>query len=1096
VVTDGGDPVTIRRARCRAVLAYLVSRHPDPVVAETLADALWHDATDDARALNSARVHVHHLRQALPGRGRVLPNGDPGYRLLIPRDALDVARFADAAARARDLDGAGQPREALDHFQRALAEWRGEAYADFGGLHPFEAERVKLTEERVDVALGYARLLLDHDGADEAVRILLPFLDTQQAREDVVACLMLAYFRCDRQRDALDLFGRVRADLAETGLQPGPALVHLAEAIVVEPEALAAHRTVIPVRGTRSARRDTVVGREDERARLETAWVAATTGTPQLVYVHGVAGIGKSAIVRRFVAEHPDADVAIGNCEPDARGAYQPFPGLLRSVLASGELATTPPDVIAGLAHLGPDLDWTLPDPAPSIDPGAGRQRLFDAVATVLTAAHRPRVVVIEDLHWASTDTVALLRHVLRETRGQLVLVGTYRDHEDGSPFARALESPTARVARPDVDVEVGPMLDHEVAVLVDLHAPAHHRVSWQADRSQLVELIAGHPLSAVGILQQLELEPDTPIADIVPRGTDGLVRRLLAATTETTRAVLRAAAIVGREFSLALTAVVADLDADTTLRGIEQAMDVGLVVEGDTFDEFSFRHPLYRTAVQRSMSNARQLRLHQRAGEEYERLVAVGDPSARWSDVARHLVTAQPVGDPARASRAAQRAGARAAGRFAHDEAVAWYEQALRLAPDDAELRVSLELELGRELDLGGSTEAARRHYFSVLDQALALEDEQLLVDALTLATPRIGVLDPGFGARLEHYVTEALARVEPGSELRIPLLRCAGTAAVYLDPPALDGYVNELAALAEAYPSPEHRRTLLALEYMRAEGHSPEPCLDLARAICSYSTGPGLVVLRGIDDRRLLHELLRCGLTSDFDRHLEDMRRRAEASAIPLHRHWVASLGATRRLMRETGPEVEAAIDLAALIGRRAGIRDADGLHLLQVFVLRYQQGRAAEVTRDLTAPRDDAPPIVAGITLLGLSFAAAGKLDDARAILDRLVGDGLDLPRNNFYFGALALLGGAAAVCGDDDQRGLLYDALVPIADQFVVFGTGGAVLGTGHHWLGRLALARGDSVTARDHLERAIALCYRSDAPFWEQRGRDDLDRAAG
>jgi hypothetical protein len=273
--------------------------------------------------------------------------------------------------------------------------------------------------------------------------------------------------------------------------------------------------------------------------------------------------------------------------------------------------------------------------------------------------------------------------------------------------------------------------------------------------------------------------------------------------------------------------------------------------------------------------------------------------------------------------------------------------------------------------------------------------------------------------------------------------------------------------------------------------DGRDPEMGIRLAREISTYSAGPDMVVLRGVDDRRLLHELLRFGYTAEFDELLEEMRRRAVATSIPLHRHWVSALTATRRLMRETGPEVEVAIDSAATFARHAGILDAAGLHTLQTFVLRYQQGRTGEVIKGLATPDDDVPPVLAGMSLLALSFAAAGRVDQARPILGRIVTEEIRLPRNNFFFGAVAMLADVAAACGSAHQRARLYDALVPVADQFVVFGTGGAVIGTGHHWLGRLAHAAGDDVTAREHLRSAASLCYDSDAPFWEARARSDL-----
>src|SRR5689334_9932398 len=377
--------------------------------------------------MNSARVHVHHLRQCLPGKADVLPAGDGGYGLLVPRDALDVARFADAATQARELVGAGQPGEALDCFERALAEWRGEAYADFPGIHAFVPERTKLTEERLDVMHGYARGLLHEHGEDEVVRLLAPAVAQHPEREDLAACLMLGYFRTDRQTDALDVFGRVKEMLAETGLRPGEGLSRLAEAIIVEPETLSGSRpTTVSMATPNRRRRDAIVGRERERQELDAAYHRARSGRPQLAYVSGTAGIGKSSLVRGFVADHPDAQVIVGECLGDG-DTYQPFPDLVRAVVTSGEISATPPAMLSELARLSPALAAMLPEPAPAAEPGAGRARLFDAVASVLAETHRPRILVVEDLHWAGADAIALLAHVLSTESGQLLVVGTYR---------------------------------------------------------------------------------------------------------------------------------------------------------------------------------------------------------------------------------------------------------------------------------------------------------------------------------------------------------------------------------------------------------------------------------------------------------------------------------------------------------------------------------------------------------------------------------------------------------------------------------------------------------------------------------------------
>ncbi len=78
------------------------------------------------------------------------------------------------------------------------------------------------------------------------------------------------------------------------------------------------------------------------------------------------------------------------------------------------------------------------------------------------------------------------------------------------------------------------------------------------------------------------------------------------------------------------------------------------------------------------------------------------------------------------------------------------------------------------------------------------------------------------------------------------------------------------------------------------------------------------------------------------------------------------------------------------------------------------------------------------------------------------------GRRLPHDNLWLGATALYAGVAASTGDAAQRALLRCSLAPFADQWCVFGAGGAAFGTGRHWLGQLAVADGDFEAGRAHL----------------------------
>ena len=130
--------------------------------------------------------------------------------------------------------------------------------------------------------------------------------------------------------------------------------------------------------------------------------------------------------------------VLFGRCDEGMGVPYQPFVEALEQFLEyapdrdlreqlghhAGEFARLCPESIQRVPG--------LPRPLQS-DPATERYRLFDAVAAWLRAATvaRPILLVLDDLHWANTPTLLLLRHLVRATvNAALLFVGTYRDTE------------------------------------------------------------------------------------------------------------------------------------------------------------------------------------------------------------------------------------------------------------------------------------------------------------------------------------------------------------------------------------------------------------------------------------------------------------------------------------------------------------------------------------------------------------------------------------------------------------------------------------------------------------------------------------------
>jgi len=134
--------------------------------------------------------------------------------------------------------------------------------------------------------------------------------------------------------------------------------------------------------------------------------LAATTTGGRVVLVAGEAGIGKSALVRRFAERHSaDARFLLGACDP---------------------LLT--PRALGPLHDLGRHTGGRL---AALLAAGSPREQLFAALLDELDRGARPQVVVVEDAHWADEATLDLLVFLGRRMdRTRALLIVTYRDDE------------------------------------------------------------------------------------------------------------------------------------------------------------------------------------------------------------------------------------------------------------------------------------------------------------------------------------------------------------------------------------------------------------------------------------------------------------------------------------------------------------------------------------------------------------------------------------------------------------------------------------------------------------------------------------------
>lgn len=282
------DPGSIGQ---KAVLAALALHAGHFVTIDRLVELLWGEEPPE-QAVHAIRVYVSRLRSILerdPTQPEILLTESGGYRLAMAVEAVDVLQFEHLAGKAEAASADEDPRLVLGIADDAFRLWTDEPLAEFSGYHFADEARRRLELKRADLieAWAQARLALGGDGS--ILERLEELLDQDPYRERSWELLALAHYRGGRQNEALRTFHQARAELEEVGLEPGPSLRRLEEAVfqhdvsLLNPPRPGVHNLSLPM--------DRFVGR---RAELE--HLRRLLGRHRLVTVTGPGGSGKTRL--------------------------------------------------------------------------------------------------------------------------------------------------------------------------------------------------------------------------------------------------------------------------------------------------------------------------------------------------------------------------------------------------------------------------------------------------------------------------------------------------------------------------------------------------------------------------------------------------------------------------------------------------------------------------------------------------------------------------------------------------------------------------------------------------------------------------------
>ena len=434
-----------------------------------------------------------------------------------------------------------------------------------------------------------------------------------------------------------------------------------------------------------------LVARDDELRRILPAVDAVAGGSGRLLFLVGEPGVGKTRLAQEITLQLRNRSflVASGRCyEPQEAVPFYPF------LEALGTLYTAAPSSIrAGIARRWPYLVRLLPNvhqpaPAGSAEGREDQERLFWSVTgfVQVIAEEMPVALLLDDLHWADTTSLALLQHLARHTRAyRALLLGTYRDVDVGQqhPLERALQDLNREQLAERVSIRG---LEREgTAALI---ATTFDEEEVSVEFSQLVyQHTEGNPFFVQEVLRALVERGDIYREDgrwerreveeiAVPESVRSAIRERLSRLSPEGQEILHEASVLGQTFTFDELRSVGNTSEDQVEAALQEAVEAGLVRFAQR-DDYVFSHALTQHTLYTDLMPRRRRRVHLAAGETLERLPEV-KRQERAAELAWHFLEG---GERERALPYVMLAGYQAEAVFAHSEAERHYRTVSELA-------------------------------------------------------------------------------------------------------------------------------------------------------------------------------------------------------------------------------------------------------------------------------------------------------------------------------------------------------------------------------------------------------------------------------
>ncbi len=471
------------------------------------------------------------------------------------------------------------------------------------------------------------------------------------------------------------------------------------------------------------------VDRTMELASIHTALKVASSGKGRAILIEGEAGIGKTALIERFLKDVEDVNVRKTEC---IYGEIEPYAPIKR-LMEQKEV-----DVIKKeMPLLGIMPVPSSPKEKKMENLEDERERMFEVFINFVKKSSKKKttIYVIDNLQWMDESSAKLMIRTLpRLESSKILLIMAYRpvDVQKDSPVedlisrAKILEMSSTiklkRLGQPDVAEMIREMLNR-----TDIPKSFINTVYRDTEGNPLFVRELINSLIQEGIIDPSSYKGIDNIQIRIPPSVKEVLLRRVAKLSPDTKKVLNYAAIIGIRFDFETLRNLTGMDEEKLLDAIDELLEAGIIEEDETTDEevYFFTYIQIKEIVERSLSKSRRRVMHKKIGEFMEK-----NGYDAYS-IAEHFLKG---GVYDKAYKYSLEAAKKSMETLGFESAVKYYTMALQAfenmkEKDEGEL-LDILMGLGNLYKSLGKWDEAMQTYKKALEIAEKLGDDEAMVD------------------------------------------------------------------------------------------------------------------------------------------------------------------------------------------------------------------------------------------------------------------------------------------------------------------------------------------------------------------------------